>query len=522
MGIKAIEKAKIPIQATKAVNNSAAQKPVSENLQELLSNYSKSEKNNFFQEHKKLSVAGGILLGVVGFLAARKLRLVPKNFSGVKEFCSNLFGKSHKKIVAETKSYLAKETEIFYSKTQSVGSIFNFEANKATLDGFLNLHPKKLLITKKEYCGFIDLFKKNGLAKEIDPECITNRKYREIFSMFEKDYNKDWAKAEKIYFSQKGIANPDLAKIKSQISPSKLSFEKEYMEGYCMQKGYTREGVSKMLEESRNLTLESGSLLTKSNYRDEIYDLPFKFASATYNSLARNGNAYIKTEIPKIFKGIKEKELFESLDILSTHIRRSHSSAFPKGSVIKVKIGGKPFSFTSLGRGMEGSVFRIESKGETPVVLKTFFGGTDHSPFGVTFAPSGIYGSLGILREANIAKVVDIPKLYMANPAYIPIKGADSRFMGAWQLTEDATHKSVGSGLKLKDWLSSKKLFCTDHNKADAFVNGVCVDTGFVMNNIAHQYLTYGWGNYGLNCFYSRYLNGETTEQILSLVNKVK
>ena len=53
-----------------------------------------------------------------------------------------------------------------------------------------------------------------------------------------------------------------------------------------MQKGYTREGVSKMLEESRNLTLESGSLLTKSNYRDEIYDLPFKFASATYNSLA--------------------------------------------------------------------------------------------------------------------------------------------------------------------------------------------------------------------------------------------
>jgi len=328
--------------------------------------------------------------------------------------------------------------------------------------------------------------------------------------------------AEKMYYSQKELLNPDLAQIKAKITPRKVSFEKgeEIVPGF-MKKGYTHNEVEKMLAEAKDLTLESGSLLTKNSYPDEIYDLPFKFASASYNSLAKNGNAYIRSEIPEIFKGIKEKELFESLDILSTHIRGNTGGSFPKGSVLNIKIGGKFFKCTSLGYGQEGSVYKISAEGGKPVVLKTYFASNDHSPFGVSFAPAGLYGGLGILREANMAKVVDVPKLYMANPVYQPIKGSRSGYMGAWQLTEDASIKQAEEGLKFCDWLKSKKLGWTD-DKPEAWVNGICVDTGFIMNNTAHAYLTYGWGNYSLNLLYSRYLNGETTGQILDFVKSIK
>ena len=518
MDLKGVEQAGVKTTIINFDTQKTAQKQPkqAENLQELLSNPAKkSAENSFFSEHKTLSVIGG-------FLAAGALLFVTKKINlALKAYKKNLAKKAKEKFLQETRDFIAKETESFYKETQSLSNVYIFERNKMFLSEALNKSPKELGLWEEEYAGFIDFLRQNGLRKEIIQNKIAQAEYKTAYWKLENVCNFDCKKADKIYYNQREFLNPDLVKIKSQISPRKLSFNyaDDPIQSHFGKEGYTLKEIKKMLSESEGLTLESGSLLTKSNYRDEIYDLPFKFASASYNSLAKNGNAYIKTEIPAIFKGIDEKELFESLDILSTHIRESAGGSFPKGSVINFKIGKKAFKCTSLGYGMEGSVYKISAEGGKPVVIKTYFASYDHSPFGVTFAPSGLYGGLGVLREANMAKVVDVPKLYMANPIYTPINGPRSGYMGAWQLTEDANLKQAETGLRFRDWLKSKKLYWSD-NKEEAWVNGICIDTGFIMNNIAHKDLISGWGSYGLNKIYSRYLNGETTGQILEFLNR--
>ena len=155
------------------------------------------------------------------------------------------------------------------------------------------------------------------------------------------------------------------------------------------------------------------------------------------------------------------------------------------------------------------------------MILKTYYADSDRSASLVSFSPSGLYGGLGILREANMAKVADIQKLYMANPIYTPVNGARSRYMGAWQITEDANLRKAGQGLGFREWLKGKKLLWTD-NKENAWVNDICVDSGFIMNLRTHTSLNHGWGNEFLNSLYSKYLNGETTQQILDFVKNIK
>lgn len=521
MGTNGVEKAGIRAHVANLSNNTMPQKPMkkTENLQELLANPAKKEHTDgsFFQNHKTLSVLGGLFAAAIVLLGTRKLNMA------MKVHAQNLAKKAHENFLQETRNFIKKETESFYKDTQSWLNIFTFEKNKTILEEALNKSPKEFFMTQEEYRGFIDFIKQNGLRNEIIPHRITNRGFSLTYSNLERNCNANHIKtADKLYYSQREMLNPDLAKIKSQISPRKVNLkEEDEMFRFYSSKDYMPQEAKRMLSEAENITLESGSLMKETYSREEFYDLPFKFASASYNSLAKNGNAYIKTEIPKIFNGINEKELFESFDILSTHLRGKIMSSFPEGAVINIKIGGKAFKCTSLGHGQEGSVFRISAEGQTPVILKTYYADSDRSASLVSFSPSGLYGGLGILREANMAKVADIQKLYMANPIYTPVNGARSRYMGAWQITEDATLRKAEQGLGFREWLKSKKLLWTD-NKENAWVNDICVDSGFIMNLRTHTSLNHGWGNEFLNSLYSKYLNGETTRQILEFLGKMK
>ncbi|MCQ2753883.1 MAG: hypothetical protein MJ231_02420 [bacterium] len=434
-----------------------------------------------------------------------------------------LFNISHNNYVKEQNKHLLDEVTNFYKETQNISDIMHFETNKSIIAEYLKKTPKELFLTKKEYREFINLIKQKGLVNNINADDLP-LKYKQIYKELKILHKKSYDEAEQIYYNQHGILNPDLITIKSKIKPRKISLGKQgdivpRLGEPTDSNRYTLAEIKKILSESNSIILENDSFLKDHYEINDVYDLPFKFASASYNSYLKNGNAYIKNEVPKLFQDINETELWEAFDILSTHLRGKIMSSFPKNSILTLKIGGKDFDCISLGHGLEGSVFRISKKGEKPVILKTYFADSDCSRSLVSFAPSGLYGGLGILREANLAKVIDVPRLYMANPIYKPIDGVNSRYMGAWQIVEDAkTCKHPGEGLKFRDWLEQKGLKWDD-DKTDAWINGICVDTGFIRAKGAKSYLNGCWGDSGINKIYSRYLNGESTEQILNFLN---
>ena len=278
--------------------------------------------------------------------------------------------------------------------------------------------------------------------------------------------------------------------------------------------------IKRMLTKSLNITLDSGSLLKEYYEQNDDYELPFMFASAAYNTLAQKNNAYIKTETPEIFYDVDEKELYEKLDILSLY-QRNRSDFLPVNSIIKLKLGNKIFDCISIGKGWEGSAYRISYQNRKPVILKIYHAENKYHSFSlVSFEPSGLYGSLAILREANFAKVEDIAKLYYANPIYTPIgfDGREIKYIGAWQIFEDALSRNKREeGLKFRDWIKSHGLVWND-DKLRNWVNGICIDPGYVQTLKPRAFLNDETKN-EINLIYSRYINRETTREILDFLN---
>ena len=285
---------------------------------------------------------------------------------------------------------------------------------------------------------------------------------------------------------------------------------------------YGIKDVKKFLKESINLSLDSGSLLKKKYEPDDIYDLPFKFASAAYNTLAKKGNAYIKMQTPEIFMGIDENEIYTKFDRLSLY-QRNHIDLLPINSLIKIKLGNKLFDCVTIGKGWECNVYRISYKNMKPVILKIYHAENIYCSVSlVSFGPSGLYGTMGILREANIAGVKDITTLYYANPIYIPVGFSNNyiEYVGAWQIVEDADNPIPNKeGLNFRDWLISHGLIWNDDKRRN-WINGICVDPGYVQVSKTITFLNYGIGEGNINLIYSRYINGETTQQILDFLNK--
>ena len=285
---------------------------------------------------------------------------------------------------------------------------------------------------------------------------------------------------------------------------------------------FSLEDVKAMLDKS--ITLDSGSLLKDFYVYNDVYDLPFKFATAVYNTYFQKGNANIICKIPPIFEGLSVDDIFEVLNKFSIY-SRNHSNSLPVNSLINLKIGTKSFNCISLKTGFEGCVFRINSYNAPSVILKVYHAESFYnSVSAVSFAPFGLYGALSIFREANIAKVSDIPVLYLANPLYVPIERLQYgiNYMGAWQLVEDANlQKSEKTGLRFKDFLIQHGLIWKDDRPRN-IVNNVYVDFGSITTQGEKSALNGSIGVNDINLIYSRYINGETTQQILDFLNKKK
>ena len=275
---------------------------------------------------------------------------------------------------------------------------------------------------------------------------------------------------------------------------------------------FTREEILRILQESKDLTLSSGSLLKEFYDKNNIYDFPLRFASACYNSRDIE-SGYIDDKTPEIFKGIDKKELFSVLDNYSMLFRNGYLSAFEP---FKVQINFKDFYFKPLGQGAESCAFIIsdsEDNNDNSVVFKIYYNVKDGI---VTFAPCGFYGNIGMLREANMAGVVDVPELYFANPV-MSYSSYEETYKGCWAVVENAKNKEIKDGLKLPDWLKNMGLFHVD-DRSQNRINGVCVDLGFIKPLYDAHIYQGGWGDKNANEIYGGYLDGKTTQDLINSI----
>lgn len=284
--------------------------------------------------------------------------------------------------------------------------------------------------------------------------------------------------------------------------------------------------VQQMLKESLNLTLDSNSLINKKYKYNDIYDLPFKFASAVYNNLSQNADTYICLKIPEIFNGISLQKIYKTFDEFSLSYR-NRGNDLQQENLITLNIDSRIFTLEAIGSGLEGNVFRISSGNKIPVILKIYYTDNKSSPSGILFGSSGLYGSLGILREANLANIVDIVDLYLANPIFKAMNNNNNnnnkefRYVGGWQICEDANtrKKNNNNGLKFIDWLNEIGLVWYD-NKPRHKINGIYFDTGYTTVPGPKCGSPLGVEYKFLHFLYSKYLNGETTQEIFDFLNK--
>ena len=269
------------------------------------------------------------------------------------------------------------------------------------------------------------------------------------------------------------------------------------------QRKLTFEEILKILEESKNLTLSSGSLL-KQQYYTNLYDFPLKFACACYNSRDL-GDGYIDNEIPEIFRGIDKQELFNALDFHSSLCRKSEKW----NSEFKVQISGKNFYFEFLGDGAECSSYKISDKpndDSNSVIYKVY---KTNDNYGATFAPMGFYGNIGMLREANMAGVVDVPELYFANPILM------GKHFGCWAIVENANNKEPQDGLNLTDWLKSMGLWHFDDRRQNR-INNICIDLGLISPKGDNRIYGDGFGDNLANKIFSKYIDFQTTQDLIN------
>lgn len=426
--------------------------------------------------------------------------LAANNRAGVKAI-------SLDKLKQQINFLMNEKTNAFYSsgyKTRA--EVEDFELGKSVMKLFLDSTPEECTLSEKEYRQILSSVKEKGfLNSKLKDSFLNQEDLLEEIQMCTDEFPYGFL-AEK-YYSQAAKANPDLNKIESLIKDRTIDSTPP-----SLTSGKVETILKDILSESKDLTLDGSSLIASSYKDNEVYDFPLKFAAASYNKLAKDGSAYIQKELPEVFDGLDEKEVQKALDLFSLHTRGTQMKSFPAGSKLKFNIGDKEFSATAFERGNEGSVFKIERNGKS-AVLKNFYADSDISSSGVNFSPEGLYGGLGVLNEANLAGVVDVPKLYMANPVFKPVDYHGDKHLGGWMLMEDANKRQASSdGLKFYDWLKEKGLSSID-DKSNGWVNGVCVDTGFICptNNALFDC---GHANKDINNLFSQFIQGKTVSEI--------
>ncbi len=420
---------------------------------------------------------------------------------------------------------LEEKSDAFYQEYKTMGQIRQFEENKNILALFLRQDAKGHGLSNKQYTAFADTLFEN-LEKPVYPEKLFQDKrcadvYRILKRLNRREINSSFV-CEK-YYGQQFFARPDISLFgeKTKTDRIKLRPPKQLERA---------DDIMQTLVNSKNLTLENGPILEKYG-AGKFYDFPIKFAAASYNTKLQYGRAYIEDKMPDLFKGIKKEELFSALDNVSL---LSKFSSIPEGAKIEAEIGNERFIFEALDSGLEAATFRVKALSgadadNKTVIFKNYLANSDKSQSGVSFAPQGFYGGIGILREANFAGVIDVPGLYLANPVFEPVVSAKgfgnqfAKYKGGWAIVEDVSKKTPpelsSGGLNFRSWAKDRGLAFFD-DKKDGWVRGFCVDTGFIMPRFEKEFYKTGWGNEGVNYICSQYLNGKSTDEIIEILKQ--
>lgn len=260
--------------------------------------------------------------------------------------------------------------------------------------------------------------------------------------------------------------------------------------------------TAKVLKELENTTFDTKDLkLIKDHYdKNNPYDLWLRYAIVANNTAKQKGTGAIINEIPNMFKGIEQKELLQKLDNLPTLLESK--------KINKFKIGNNQYTAEIIGGGCISDVYKITKDATGEQVCMKFA----RQPY-LTGRGQGIFDEVAITQEALKAGVVDVPKLYMANPLgrYATLDSGCITNNGSWQMTEliKPDRKVPENGLKLLDWLKSKGLFHGDYNQG-ATVGNTFVDLGGIIDADS-TFTKFS----DLDALLKAYQNGETTTDII-------
>lgn len=421
------------------------------------------------------------------------------------------------KLSAQIDGFISAKNLEFYSTFHKSSEIACFENNKLALLTFLKKSPKEYSYTNQEYKNFVQILQEN-IFNQFQPKKVFKTKrdveiYKNIaHSARATKYD---AKTKKIFYSQNTFANLSANSLRRNIQKRTLIIPK-----LEIPETEAKELIGQSLKRNTSAKLQNGALIE--NYSNgKFYDFPLKFAQASYNTLQEKGNAYIQEDIPEVFEGINPEKLFEQLDLLSAKFKYG---SMPAGISFDFEIDGKTFKLKTLTQGLEAATFRMSSQGKS-VIFKNYLPdceALDEELF-MSCSPSGAYGGIGILREANLANVADVPKLYMANPIIKPVKNIcenNNSFKGGWMIVEDVQNKTAPKeGLKFTDWLKEKGLFCYDAETEGNILNGYFVDTGYVNSKDWYSFYGGGSGNNDVNEVFARFAVGKTSEEIIEMLN---
>lgn len=396
--------------------------------------------------------------------------------------------------------------EGFFSKTRSLKEAMIFEKNKKILEKMASLRN----LSKQNRIDFYNILKQDFFNDDLS-ETIQEKLSIEELSLIQQ-------KAKERYFSQKNIKSFNLLDFNDSLAPvDKNSEFRNKKVILSIIKKQNPELVS-IFEHGEKITLDNSLIRTYSK-EGEFYDLPYKFAIGINNQKQTKGNSYIKETIPEIFKGIKETELFSSLDTLSFILRKE--GCLEQDSAIRFKIANIGYSADFIKTGAEKSVYRINKEDDcSSVIIKIY-----NHPNAI--GSSDIFGNIAIEREATRAKCSDIAKFFFANPLNESFQSKNNEIFqkGSWEIVEDVSSKNCCHSLNnFLHWLADKGLWCYDIKKENN-KNGFFIDFGFIapcnMDDAIKRQTLNARRNIHINKLFESYKNGKTTTEIFEELQKV-
>lgn len=274
-----------------------------------------------------------------------------------------------------------------------------------------------------------------------------------------------------------------------------------------LQKLNEKPALLNLLKELENVTFDTPNLKIMKDFYDKqnFYDLGVRYAIIANNTAKQKGFGAIIAEVPDMFKGLDIKDVVKKIDDLA--------SLLDYKKVNKFTISGREYRAELIGSGCLSDVYKITYPKTGEKVCIKFA----RQPY-LTGRGQGVFDETAITCEANKAGVVDVPKLYMANPIgrYLTLPNTLITNNGAWQMSEfiEAGKKAPSDGLKLLNWLKSKGLYHGDCHSGN-FVGDIIVDLGGILDE-AHTIVKFA----DLEPLLRGYQNGLSTGDMLKNYSK--